>query len=82
MSHPLICPICKYNRPLALTYCPNCRKQTKKKLASIPQLKAVVQKTEKKMKLEVKKINVTQNLEKKSGWKNTNIKKKGSVKKV
>jgi len=25
MSHPSVCPKCKYNRPLALNYCPHCR---------------------------------------------------------
>ena len=60
MKHPVICPVCKYNRPLALSYCPNCRKQTNKKIATIPQLKETVKKTEKKMKLEVKKINIKQ----------------------
>ena len=24
-SHPVICPKCKYNRPIALSYCPHCR---------------------------------------------------------
>ena len=60
MKHPLICPVCKYSRPLALNYCPNCRKETNKKLETIPQLKKIVKKTEKKMKLEVKKINIKQ----------------------
>ena len=31
-GHPTICPKCKYNRPLALTYCPHCRElETKPK---------------------------------------------------
>ena len=25
MSHPSVCPKCKYNRPIALSYCPHCR---------------------------------------------------------
>lgn len=25
MSHPAVCPKCKYNRPIALSYCPHCR---------------------------------------------------------
>ena len=24
-KHPLICPKCKYSRPLGLSYCPHCR---------------------------------------------------------
>lgn len=60
MKHPPICPKCKHNRPLALSYCPNCRKESEKIIATIPQLKNVVKKTEKKMKLEVKKINIKQ----------------------
>lgn len=24
-GHPVICPKCKYNRPIALSYCPHCR---------------------------------------------------------
>ena len=28
-GHPNICPKCKYNRPLALSYCPHCREQNK-----------------------------------------------------
>ena len=61
----MICPVCKYSRPLGLSYCPNCRKQTQKKVASIPQLKKIAAKTEKKMKLEVKKINIKQKWSKK-----------------
>ena len=31
-SHPVICPKCKYNRPIALSYCPHCRElETKPK---------------------------------------------------
>ena len=26
-KHPLICPKCKYSRPLGLSYCPHCREQ-------------------------------------------------------
>lgn len=29
-SHPVICPKCKYNRPVALSYCPHCRAEEKK----------------------------------------------------
>jgi len=65
MSHPVICPVCKYSRPLALSYCPQCRKESNKKLATIPQLKKMVEKKENEMKLEVKKINITQKLWKK-----------------
>ena len=25
MSHPSVCPKCKYNRPIFLSYCPHCR---------------------------------------------------------
>lgn len=25
MSHPSVCPKCKYNRPIALSFCPHCR---------------------------------------------------------
>ena len=28
-GHPVICPKCKYNRPIALSYCPHCREQNK-----------------------------------------------------
>lgn len=65
MSHPVICPVCKYSRPLALSYCPHCRKESNKKLATIPQLKKMVEKKKNEMKLEVKKINITQKLWKK-----------------
>ena len=31
-GHPPICPKCKYNRPIALSYCPHCRElETKPK---------------------------------------------------
>ena len=30
-SHPVICPKCKYNRPVALSYCPHCREEAKAK---------------------------------------------------
>lgn len=29
-SHPVICPKCKYNRPVALTYCPHCKAEAQK----------------------------------------------------
>lgn len=29
-SHPVICPKCKYNRPVALSYCPHCRAEAQK----------------------------------------------------
>lgn len=28
-GHPIICPKCKYNRPIALSYCPHCRELDK-----------------------------------------------------
>ena len=30
-SHPVICPKCKYNRPVALSYCPHCRAEAQNK---------------------------------------------------
>ena len=30
-SHPVVCPKCKYNRPVALSYCPHCKAVEKAK---------------------------------------------------
>ena len=35
-SHPVICPKCKYNRPVALTYCPHCKAMEKEKESKNP----------------------------------------------
>ena len=31
MSHLSVCPKCKYNRPLALNYCPHCKEEERNK---------------------------------------------------
>ena len=31
MSHPSVCPKCKYNRPIALSYCPHCKEEERNK---------------------------------------------------
>lgn len=44
-GHPIICPKCKYNRPLALSYCPHCRElEYDKKDTSGAALKQVFEK--------------------------------------
>ena len=31
MSHPSVCPKCKYNRPIFLSYCPHCKEEERNK---------------------------------------------------